>query len=787
MELSTWPQAVPLIVAAILAIYVPGMLIVAATGRRGIVELVGLAPLVSLAIAGVGGVIAYPFGLRWEWWSYLISCVMVLIIVLSVAGRREAARLMRRGFQQPETVRGAGHERSEESEGPENPENLADPVRRNDAAAVPREDLAPMGSRRLAAEQSVMQYSVPQSSDSNRSVPRRSIPQNAEQWRREILRSCRFWLPAFAGVALAALTVALRLRRAVPSPEQVTQNYDSVFHDNVVARIMLTGQASSLHALPPIREVYPIAFQQFAALSGAAVPGAVATTAVTTTWLVFAALIWPISMLYLVRAICGRRMLSDFLAPALSAVCAGFPFLLLDWGTLYSMFAAQAIAPVLLALLWRWCRHDWKTGKWQALSGLGWIAVGVIAVSFCHFRVVMTVALLALPLVLVWLVQAAGALRRVNVKAFRIASAVGALAVIAVLGAGFAIFSNMYLRSNTRPISGHLNGGPALPTEDISSAIRRFALGTPIDSANVRMPVFWPIAALLIAAVAVALLAHTQESLIMATSFLLLGFVFVSCAGTHADWAKVVTALWYKDQRRLFAAWPVAAIPLICWALLWLLDLAVVALGRRALGNGILNRSTQFGGAQSNVTGRGQASIVLRSCAVLAAVIVGLLSCVANPQADGMQRSVSRTYAFAANGSDSPMLSRDEYLLLKRLGSYVGENEQVIADPWNGSGFMLAIGRRTPYYAHLSMQWDYDHDYLARHLGEIRSDPQVCSIIQGNNLHWYLDMGGSYVPGDPQHEMFTGMHPVPDVMQPVDSQGRATLYWITGCGMGSRP
>jgi hypothetical protein len=48
-------------------------------------------------------------------------------------------------------------------------------------------------------------------------------------------------------------------------------------------------------------------------------------------------------------------------------------------------------------------------------------------------------------------------------------------------------------------------------------------------------------------------------------------------------------------------------------------------------------------------------------------------------------------------------------------------------------------------------------------------------------------MGGSYVPGDPQHEMFTGMHPVPDVMQPVDSQGRATLYWITGCGMGSRP
>jgi uncharacterized membrane protein YcaP (DUF421 family) len=119
MELSTWQQAVPLVVAVILAIYVPGALIVAATGRRGIVELAALAPVVSLAIAGVGGVIAYPLRMRWEWWSYLMSCALVLIIVLSVAGRREAMRLMRRGFQQPETVR-AGHERSEESEGPEN-------------------------------------------------------------------------------------------------------------------------------------------------------------------------------------------------------------------------------------------------------------------------------------------------------------------------------------------------------------------------------------------------------------------------------------------------------------------------------------------------------------------------------------------------------------------------------------------------------------------------------------------------------------------------------------------
>ncbi|MCI1791970.1 MAG: hypothetical protein LKI60_07955 [Bifidobacterium tibiigranuli] len=734
MELSTWQQALPLVVAVILAIYVPGTLIAAAAGRRGTVELAALAPVVSLAIAGVGGVIAYPLGMRWEWWSYLMSCALVLVVVLSIAGRREAMRLMQRGLRHAETAN-----------------------RASSAGSIDSADSAQSG-----AATDMLQ------ADSVRPASKRPTPQTFAQCCREVLRLCRFWLPACAGVALAALTVALRLMRAVPSPEQVTQNYDSVFHDNVVARIMLTGQASSLHALPPIREVYPIAFQQFAALGGSAVPGASATTAITAAWLVFAALIWPISMLYLVRVVCGRRVISDFLAPALSAVSAGFPFLLLDWGTLYSMFAAQVVAPVLLALLWQWCRHDWKAGKATALDGLGWVAVGVIAVSFCHFRVTLTVILLALPLLLVWLVQAAGALRRANAKAFRIALAVGVLAVVTVLAVGFKIFMNMYLRGNSRPISGHLNGGPALPTEDIPSAIKRFALGVPIDSTDQRMAMFWPIAVLLIAAVVIALLARTQESLIMVASFALLGFVFVSCAGTHADWAKVVTALWYKDQRRLFAAWPIAALPLICWSLLWLLDRASSALARRGS------------------TGR-QPSLVLRSCALAVAAIIGLLACVANPQADGMQRAVGRTYAFAANGSDDPMLSRDEYLLLRRLGSHVGEGEGVISDPWNGSGFMLAIGRRTPYYAHLNMLWDYDHAYLALHLGNMKTDPQVCEIIQRNNLHWYLDMGGSYAPGDPQHAIFAGMRPVAGAMQPVDHQGRATLYWITGCGMGSRP
>ena len=94
----------------------------------------------------------------------------------------------------------------------------------------------------------------------------------------------------------------------------------------------------------------------------------------------------------------------------------------------------------------------------------------------------------------------------------------------------------------------------------------RFLLGRPIDSSNTPLAVFWPVAVLIVGALIVALVVHSRESLMLVASFVLLGVIFVSSAGTHADWAKVLTALWYKDQRRPFAAWPIVAAALICWA-----------------------------------------------------------------------------------------------------------------------------------------------------------------------------------------------------------------------------
>ena len=79
------------------------------------------------------------------------------------------------------------------------------------------------------------------------------------------------------------------------------------------------------------------------------------------------------------------------------------------------------------------------------------------------------------------------------------------------------------------------------------------------------------------------------------------------------------------------------------------------------------------------------------------------------------------------------------------------------------------------------MNWDHDHAYVATNFEHIDSDPQVCRILTEHHIDWYADMGGPYVANDPQHQIFNGLHPVPQALQLVDSQGRAKLYRITAC------
>ena len=683
MQLATWIDVIPMLLAIIGALFLPGGLIVVACGRRSPMDVAALGPVVSVTVAGISGIVADWIGISWGWVTYVMSALIVLstvVVIRSLAGGKWTASAVR-----------------------------------------------PSGV------------------------------------------SWRSWLPAVSGVCLSAVTTTVRLVSVVASPDQVTQNYDTVFHDNVVAHIIQTGQATSLHALEPIRDVYPIAFQQFAALGGLAVPSMTAPAAIICAWLVFAAVLWPIGILYLVRSICDVSPVTDFIAPVLAAVAGASPFLLLDWGTLYSMFAGQILLPVLLAVCWQWCLRDWSAGWHRCLGGLCWIVVAGLAVSLAHFRVVMTFCVVALPLVALWVYRFGKMLlNRHGKHFFLLFTGAFSVVVLTILSIGLVVFAKMYLVDSSRPISDRLNGDQALPTDTILGAIGRYLTGTAVDSNGTQLPTDWIIVILLLVGVIGTLICTrgTNRAIgaVLVASFVLLGVIVVSCAGTHADWAKIVTALWYKDQRRPFSAWPVVSIPIICF-------------GLRMIGTRweLHNRNKP----QMNSP---KLAAAIDNISRFVVCLLAAVSCIASPQMYGMMGTLSTVYAFADNESDAPMLSEDEYLLLKRLNEHVPADEMVISDPWNGSAFMLSVGGRTPFYAHLYMNWDYDHAYLASNFHNIDSDPEVCRIMERNNLHWYLDMGGSFTdPDDPQHVVFQGLVPVPDALEAIDSQGRATLYRITAC------
>ena len=260
MQLATWLEVVPMMLVIAAGLYVPGALIVAAAGGKSPLRVAALAPVVSMAVAGVGGILAYQVHVRWGWVCYLLSALIVLMLIAAVrfviARRRATAEIA--------------------------------------------------GAETTGTSETIKTDSSTHSSPSRRFATSRS---NSTQRRRDWKRL----VPALAGVLIAAVSVIVRLVQAMPSPDQITQTYDTVFHDNVLARIVQTGEASSLHALPPIRDVYPIAFQQFAALGKMVMPAATAPAAITCAWLVFAALVWPISILFLASEVCGDRALPSFL------------------------------------------------------------------------------------------------------------------------------------------------------------------------------------------------------------------------------------------------------------------------------------------------------------------------------------------------------------------------------------------------------------------------------------------------------------------------------------------
>lgn len=555
------------------------------------------------------------------------------------------------------------------------------------------------------------------------------------------------WVGAVAVIAVVTASAA--------GPGTLSLTYDGVFHLNAVARILDEGDASSftLYQLTnPGDEVefYPAAWHALVALvagTGISIPAAT-----SGVWIAVAAAVWLPGIAWLAATVLPepRREAGTLVALALGGVSAGFPYLLLEWGTLYPTGLAYALLPVGVVLLLRLLRIVPATRRRSMDVGLA--LVWALAAAFAHPRSLVTFAVIAAPIVATAVVLALVRLARRPRGRILVTSVVIALAAVTAASVTVgSIFILRYFGADVRPISDRLNGGPARANQTVLDAIGQVLGQAPVLSpTQAAAPAALGVAVLVIIGLVVA--ARRPRTLWITVSFVILGLLYVVAASSDSDLAKIMTGLWYKDKFRLAAALPIVAIPAAAMAATTMVE----AVRRRFAG-----------------TGAQRAIVAVGGVAILATAVPGLVA---------TSDALSRVFTIPDVKSGA-LLDRDEYALLERLPEALPADAVVVGNPWNGSALSWALGGRRALFPHIAGYWDADRILIAQSLDTASTDPAVCAAIDRLGVTHLLASEGLMGGGDATSAFYAGLDRAANApgFTEIDREGGTVLYRIDAC------
>ncbi|MGY1748075.1 DUF6541 family protein [Modestobacter sp. SYSU DS0511] len=560
-----------------------------------------------------------------------------------------------------------------------------------------------------------------------------------------------FLLPG--AVVLASLWLAYRLASALGGPDRVSQTFDAVFHLNTTRYVLDSGEGSSLRLAgwgTGDGGFYPAAWHDLAAL--VAFDGDV-VAATQSLGLVVGAVVWPVSMLTLVRQLVGPR-LSAVLGVAVIIPGIGlFPARMLDFGVLYPFLLGISFMPAVIALAHMGLTSMGGGAEQRpayALRGPALAAatgLGAVGLFLAHPGVLLSCTLIVLPLLL----ARAGRAIRDGWSAGR--RTVTALAVVVAATVVTAVV--LAVDRSSVLAAMRTSDWPALATP--SQAVGSWLMMSPLGRA-----IPWVAAGLTVLGIGVAARRRGLRWLVVAHALSAVPFVFA--ASVDSELSQQLTGFWYNDSARLAVLIPVTALPLAAVALSWLADrvrpAAEAALAARP--------------GQPARDGR------------LVALGLLLVGCLGISAADS---SSADLYAGLAKKHDLPtdplrgtLLTADEMTLLERLPSTVPEGTRVAANPWDGSGLAYAVAGVPVLVPQLGARPADEAKIVAEGLRHASTDPEVCRALADLDVGYALDFGaplwrdgrGLSYPG------LTGLAHS-DAVRLVDHEGRARLYEVTAC------
>jgi hypothetical protein len=595
------------------------------------------------------------------------------------------------------------------------------------------------------------------------------------------------WLPVLVGAVVATSAMTVVAFAHVASPDQITQTYDTVFHLNAAASIVDSGDASSLHLYRlthPGKSLafYPAVWHSLTAL-GAESTGVDIAVAANATWIGTAGPVFSLGSAFAAAVLFGRaglrrddasalqRTVVATVAAVLASAFVAFPYLLLDFGTLYPNGLAYTILPAGLGLIaavlpfpatatWR---PEAAPARWRtALLLLGWVA----AAAFAHPRSAVALLVLGAPLVVAWFAARMAALSASGERGRRRARItwvllVGSAAVGVLLAVLFVLH---YYDVGARPISDHLNGGPALARETFPQALLQGLLATSLVApTQTALPPSVALAVVVFVGLIAALLRPGLRWVVV--TYLGLVLLYGFAAGSDSDLAKIATGLWDKDKFRIIAILPTIGVPLAAWTI--------------CAGAAELTASLR-----SRVARRNEPRI--RTVTLMTAVVTALVAVTAwtGPALGGVSSAMGAVFALPATQKQGSLIDADETALLEQVGRFVPKGQIIVGNPWNGSALAWALGGRRVLFPHLGGYWTYDGRVIEHHLDDWKTDPRVCPAVRRENVHWVITEPG-HLAGDRRAvRKFASIDRVvdtPGAVQLVASSGSSKLWHLTAC------
>lgn len=722
-----WVSVLPLLVALLVATFVPGWLLLVAGGARFRLARIACAPALTFLLMGLGGVVFRALGV---WWhlptvvTYLLLCAAVVAAGRWLWVRRKGQVLTLRTWFAPEPA----------------PHGLPAPSPYSSAMGAPGEPEMP-DTRSILGSQRLM-------------------------WAAVLIAWAVMILPMLPG----------------SGPDIPIQSADSLYHYNQAWLIEHTGNASMLDGnagmfgMDGHHSFYPMVWHAIVTLSSV---GWYQVVPATNTLLLVVPLVWLIGMAYLARVILPEIRGSVYLVLGAGALTPIFPIRLLTDTAVWPYALALAACPATVA----WAVAAWRRATWLITVGrrrrtLIVVAAPVAAVMGSVVTHPATAVIIGWPLAAVaWMgIVLAGirGLRRQDPVARRRGIILLSIAVLVVLAVAVFVMA-------PGPQQAHFGRRPDRSWEPLfAKLVIPFLLyygggGWEIRAAYIIMACL---------SVLGAVLAYRRRHHrgIVVSWIACMALILAALAPIPV--LSALTGVFYNNPHRIKAMTVVPALLLVTLGLDALTGRFLAWRHRRTKRvAGGADKIAEGAEPHRPETPTGRvpvARLIMSSPVVVGALVLvlGVASSMTAVRAD-VRGAFSPKY-----GQSRLVALNDELAMIKRLGTELPPDAYVLGDPVAGTAML-------PFMAGLSSVWmfagqadsDADGLYLRTHFRDLHFDPQVCEIVRRHRItHFYSDEPQRFNGVDNQ-TLRPGLYGV-DLSHGftlVDQGGSAAVYRIDLC------